>query len=131
MSADSLRKKNLECPVESFMLRCTVKAADVGQVGQLTEQTTLRSGEPSGPESGPESILHKALASLRSGVLSKSELAAALGHKSISSKLNLRIRQMLDSGLIEYTIPDKPNSRLQKYRLTSKGQALLFSLRKA
>jgi predicted transcriptional regulator len=52
-------------------------------------------------------------------------LAAALGHKSISSKLNLRIRQMLDSGLIEYTIPDKPNSRLQKYRLTSKGQALL------
>ena len=32
--------------------------------------------------------------------------------------------------MIEYTIPDKPQSRLQKYRLTAKGRRLAASLAK-
>jgi hypothetical protein len=31
---------------------------------------------------------------------------------------------MRDAGLLEYTIPGKPNSRLQKYRLTEKGRKM-------
>jgi DNA-binding PadR family transcriptional regulator len=33
--------------------------------------------------------------------------------------------KLLQAGLIEYTIPGKPNSRLQQYRLTDQGKALL------
>ena len=49
--------------------------------------------------------------------LSKSEIANKLGLKSVTGYFNRIIRSMLAEGLIEYTIPEKPNSRLQKYKL--------------
>ena len=33
-----------------------------------------------------------------------------------------------ESGLIAMTLPDKPQSRLQRYRLTPQGRALLATL---
>lgn len=46
----------------------------------------------------------------------------------IKDRAHLRehyIDPALTGGLIEMTIPVKPNSRLQKYRLTSKGRAVI------
>lgn len=37
------------------------------------------------------------------------------------------MKHLLDKRLIEYTLPEKPNSRLQKYRLTETGRAWLKS----
>ena len=49
------------------------------------------------------------------------ELVIALGLKSKTGSLKRVVNELLASGLIEYTLPDKPISRLQKYRLTHMG----------
>jgi len=54
---------------------------------------------------------------------SRSEIAAAIGHKSISSSIRQAVADLIAAGLMEYTVPEKPNSRLQKYRLTPKAGA--------
>ena len=55
--------------------------------------------------------------------MSKTELSSSLGQKKISGQLNKVIRLLVNDGRVAYTIPDKPRSRLQQYRLTDKGRA--------
>ena len=82
------------------------------------------------PESQPESLERRVLGLLSGGPLSKSELSSRLGQKEVSGHLNQVIRILLADQTVEYTRPEKPSSRLQKYRLTAKGSALLADLRR-
>lgn len=56
------------------------------------------------------------------GEMTREELQSALGLQDRKSFRERYLKPALAEGLIEMTIPGKPNSRLQKYRLTDKGQ---------
>lgn len=56
------------------------------------------------------------------GEMSREQLQSALDLHDRKSFLQRYLQPALKEGLIEMTIPDKPNSRLQKYRLTDKGR---------
>ncbi len=88
-----------------------------------------RSRPESRPELRPESLLQsKILSALKSGPLKKSVIAENIGHATVSGELNKQVRNLIKSGLIVYTIPEKINSRNQKYRLTAKGKRIKTSL---
>ncbi len=62
------------------------------------------------------------------GEMTRDTLQALIGLKDRKSFRESYIKPALDTGLIEMTIPDKPNSRLQKYRLTNLGKGTLKKL---
>ena len=66
---------------------------------------------------------------LADGPLSKSELSNKLGYKELPGQLNKVFRDLLTDLMIEYTLPEKPRSPYQKYRLTDKGKTELTNLK--
>jgi len=89
----------------------------------------VKSGVVSGVVSGVESEMAiLILNDLRENELGKNEMAKRLGKPKPTRYLNDLVRKMVANGFIEFTIPDKPTSRLQKYRLTHKGRAWLDTI---
>ena len=77
------------------------------------------------PVTPPVSKLLLALAS--SGKMGNAEIRVSLGLKDRAHLREHYIIPALKEGFIEYTIPDKPNSRLQKYRPTAKRKKMVES----
>ena len=105
-----LRSYGRECfKFTDNFLRMTFLAAE-----QVTEQVTEQVAK---------------LIVILNNEMERQEMQDKLG---LSHRENFRsnyLQPALEAGLVEMTIPDKPNSRLQKYRLSSKGQALKNSLK--
>ena len=57
--------------------------------------------------------------------MTRTEMQSALGLKGRANFEERYLKPALSQGFVEMTIPDKPRSRLQKYRLTEKGKAWL------
>jgi ATP-dependent DNA helicase RecG len=67
------------------------------------------------------------LLSVMNDEMSRAALQETLGLKHRDNFVETYLQPALEAELIEMTLPDKPNSRLQKYRLTDKGKALLVA----
>jgi len=76
-----------------------------------------------GAQSGAQSsqILH----ALAKSPLSMLEIVQVLNLKSKTGALKRSVNELLSNKFIEYTLADKPNSRLQKYRVTENGRRLV------
>ncbi len=78
---------------------------------QVTEQVT---GEVTGEVQKFLKILHTPM--------SRSEAQIVLNLKGQANFRDRYLKPVLDLELVEMTIPDKPRSSKQKYRLTDKGK---------
>ncbi len=73
----------------------------------------------------PESLETRVLRFLAGGPMSKAALSADLGQRTVSGRLNEVVRRLVIEGVLAPTIPDRPRSRMQQYRLTVAGRARL------
>jgi ATP-dependent DNA helicase RecG len=63
---------------------------------------------------------------LRKGAKSSGELKGTMNkEKALSSAFKEKLAALRNKGLIEYTIPEKPKSSKQKYRLTELGEKIM------
>jgi ATP-dependent DNA helicase RecG len=85
----------------------------------------VRPGEVTGEVAGEVERLLAAM----TGAMKRQEMQTSLGLKHEEHFREAYLVPALRAGLIEMTIPDKPTSRLQKYRLTDKGRARLAARR--
>jgi ATP-dependent DNA helicase RecG len=94
------------------------KAFEFGLPLCLTDKKAESKAESQAESKAQLDMAQQICSILADGEKSKSFIAKALGKKRVDGQLNSQIRKLLKDGRIEYTIPEKQNSRLQQYRLS-------------
>ena len=95
------------------------------QSGHSRGTVRAQSGHSQGAHRSPR---ERCLELLTGGEMRRKEIAAALGYPNQSGYLNRLLRELVSDCLIERTLPGKPNSSQQRYRLTEKAIKVLDSI---
>ena len=75
------------------------------------------------------SVQVEKLVSILTGEMGRSDLQRLLSIRNRDYFRTDYLNPAISNGYVELTIPDKPNRRNQKYRLTAKGIALKYALK--
>lgn len=103
--------------MESELLQTLARGED-SRISSSATWPTRMAWPPS--FAGEVRTLHLALV----GEMKRSELQRSLGLGHEEHFRQAYLQPALEAGVIEMTVPDKPRSRLQQYRLTAKGRRL-------
>ena len=114
----------------------TVLKKNSEQVGeQVSEQVSEQVGEQVGEQVSEQvggqvsEQVRAILMACRMEEKNKQELLEAAGLANVYLNYKRHIVPLMEKNLLEMTIPHKPKSRLQKYRLTTKGHHVLKGMK--
>ena len=102
-----------------------VRSAVAGMSDPVTPQVT---GQVTVQVTGQVTAQVQRLLAVMVAAHSRSELQVLLGLKHRDSFIAIYLEPALAAGWVEMTVPTKPTSRLQRYRLTPRGRAVLVAL---
>jgi ATP-dependent DNA helicase RecG len=99
-------------------------AAPEERVIRSGKRMITETGQVTGQDTGQVTNEVMRLLMVLNGEMKRSEIQAALGLSGLDNFRKLYLTPALQAGLIEMTIPDKPNSRSQKYKCSKKGKEI-------
>jgi ATP-dependent DNA helicase RecG len=121
--------------IEGDIFRIIVKVPEFSTTGeesgapeitpQVTEEVTGEVTPEVTPEVNPEVTPEVRILTVISGEMTRQSLQSALKLRDDEHFRKAYLLPALQAGFIEMTIPDKPRSSKQKYRLTEKGRKVL------
>ena len=78
------------------------------------ETATMKSGPKASDQVGSDAVVEKILEFCKTA-RTKKEISEHIGYKNLTYMTRTYIKPLLEKGKLAYTIPEKPQSRLQKY----------------
>lgn len=107
--------------------RTTVTRLEAPVKKKFTPPPAVSTGQVTGQVTPPVAVGNLLRLLSSKGTLGNSDLLKAFGLRDRTHLREHYVDPALAEGLVERTLPEKPTSRLQKYRLTAKGRAVLAS----